>query len=140
MLPPISPIRSAGESSPWVIDMILFPRSHSRAKHSRGIAKLLSLALIAMAVSLPLHAADSERPVKSRVAPVYPEIAKRMHISGVVKVAATVAPDGSVSAAKAVSGSKMLSGAAEDAVHKWKFVSADQESTVEVDINFALAQ
>lgn len=140
MLPPKPPIRSAGDFSPWVIAMILFPRNRSYASHSRGLAKLLSLVVIATTMSLPLHAADSERPVKSRVAPVYPEIAKRMHISGVVKVAATVAPDGSVSAAKALSGSKMLSGAAEDAVHKWKFVSADQESTVEVDINFALAQ
>lgn len=140
MLPPVPPIQSAGESSPWVIDMIFFPLSHSRAKLSRGIAKLLSLALIAMAVSLPLHAADSERPVKSRVAPVYPEIAKRMHISGEVKIVATVAPDGSVSATKAVSGNKMLSGAAEEAVHKWKFVAAAEESTVEVNINFDLKQ
>ena len=140
MIPPVPPIRSAGEPSPWVIDMILFPRSHSRAKHSRTVAKLLSRPVIAMAVSLPLHAADSERPVKSRVAPVYPEIAKRMHISGSVTIAATVAPDGSVSATKAVSGNKMLSGAAEEAVHKWKFVPASDESTIEVEVNFALAQ
>jgi TonB family protein len=140
MLSSIPPIKSAGEPSPWVIDMILLPLSHSRARHSRGIAKLLSLALIAMAVSLPLHAADSERSVKSRVAPVYPEIAKRMHIGGEVKISATVAPDGSVSATKAVSGNKMLSGAAEEAVHKWKFVSAAEESTVEVSINFELKQ
>jgi TonB family protein len=140
MLLPKPPIRSSGDLSPWVIDMILFPRSHSRAKHFRGIAKLLSLALIAMTVSLLLHAADSERPIKSRVAPVYPEIAKRMHISGEVKIAATVAPDGSVSATKAVSGNKMLSSAAEDAVHKWKFVAAAEESTVEVSINFDLKQ
>jgi TonB family protein len=140
MIPPIPPIRSAGDLSPWVIDMILFPRSHSRAKHSRTVAKLLSLPVIAMAVSLPLHAADSARPIKSRVAPVYPEIAKRMHISGEVKVSATVEPDGSVSATKAVSGNKMLSGAAEEAVHKWKFVAGAEESTVEVSINFDLKQ
>ena len=95
-----------------------------------------------MAVSLPLHAADSERPVKSRVAPVYPENRQaHAHRSGrKVKIAATVAPDGSVSATKAVSGNKMLSGAAEEAVHKWKFVSAAEESTVEVNINFDLKQ
>jgi TonB family protein len=120
--------------------MILFPRKQFRAKYTRAVAKLLSLAIMAIAVGLPVYAANSERPVKSRVAPVYPEIAKRMRISGVVKVAATVAPDGSVTATKAVSGSKMLSGAAEEAVHKWKFVSAAEESTVEVEINFALAQ
>jgi TonB family protein len=122
--------------------MILTPPIHSRARHPRGLARLLSLALfvLATAATLPLHAADSDRAVKSRVAPVYPELAKRMRISGVVVVTATVAPDGSVSATKAVSGSKILSGAAEEAVHKWKFVAASEESTVEVNVNFALAQ
>jgi TonB family protein len=102
---------------------------------------LLQLAVIAFALTavLPLHAAD-DRPVQRRVAPAYPELAKRMRVSGVVKVAATVAADGSVSATKTVSGNHMLSGAAEDAVHKWKFAPASDESTVEVDVNFALAQ
>jgi hypothetical protein len=39
-----------------------------------------------------------------------------------------------------VSGRHMLSGAADDAVHKWKFLTGPAESSVEVDINFALAQ
>lgn len=114
------------------------------SKFQRIASGLVSMAVIAMAmaVALPLHAADdhSDRAVKQRVSPVYPELAKRMHIGGIVRISATVAPDGSVSATKTVSGNHMLSGAAEDAVHKWKFVSGPDESTVEVDINFALAQ
>lgn len=104
-------------------------------------AGLLPLAMIAMALATttPLHASD-ERPVKQRVAPVYPELAKRMHVAGVVKIEATVEADGSVSATKTVSGNHMLAGAAEDAVHKWKFVPAADKSTVEVEINFAMAQ
>jgi TonB family protein len=98
----------------------------------------LAVAALAIATSLPLHA--DERPVKQRVAPAYPELAKRMRISGVVRVSATVAPDGSVTATKTVSGNHMLAAAAEDAVHKWKFVPASDQSTVEVDINFAAAQ
>ncbi|HEX4320891.1 MAG TPA: energy transducer TonB [Acidobacteriaceae bacterium] len=122
--------------------MISMKRHSSLSKLQRIASGLASLALFAtaMTVALPLHAADSDRAVKQRVAPVYPELAKRMHIAGMVRVAATVAPDGSVSATKTVSGNHMLAGAAEDAVHKWKFVSAPEESTVEVDINFAAAQ
>ena len=102
---------------------------------------LLQLAVVAFALTavLPLHAAD-ERPVQRRIVPTYPELAKRMRVSGVVKIAATVAADGSVSATKTVSGNHMLAGAAEDAVHKWKFAPASDESTVEVDVSFALAQ
>jgi TonB family protein len=111
-------------------------------KKFRKIAVGLAVFALAISVALPLRAADdhSDRAIKQRVSPTYPELAKRMRVSGVVRVSATVAPDGSVSATKTVSGNHMLSGAAEDAVHKWKFVTGPAESTVEVDINFALAQ
>ena len=99
----------------------------------------LAIAALAATTAIPLHAAD-ERPIKQRVTPTYPELAKRMHVSGIVRIAATVAPDGSVTATKTVSGNRMLASAAEDAVHKWKFVAASDESVVEVDINFAAAQ
>ncbi|WP_263354649.1 energy transducer TonB [Acidicapsa acidisoli] len=107
----------------------------------RIAAAIMRLAVFAaaMAIAMPLHAAD-ERAIKQRVSPTYPELARRMRISGVVRVSATVSPDGSVSATKTVSGNHMLAGAAEDAVHKWKFVPASDQSTVEVDVNFALAQ
>ena len=112
-----------------------------QSKYRRISRALMHLAVGALAVvtSLPLHAAD-DRPVKQRVSPAYPELAKRMHVSGVVRISATVAPDGSVTATKTVSGNHMLAAAAEDAVHKWKFVPASDQSTVEVEINFAAAQ
>jgi TonB family protein len=124
--------------------MIRMKRHHLQnapKKSRRFAAGLVAFALVIF-VALPLRAADdhSDRAIKQRVSPIYPELAKRMRVSGVVRVSATVAPDGSVSATKTVSGNHMLAGAAEDAVHKWKFVSAPDESTVEVDINFALAQ
>jgi TonB family protein len=121
--------------------MAFRPSRPISSKHRRIAAALLQLTgvFLAFATTLPLHASD-ERAVKQRVAPSYPEIAKRMHVSGMVRIAATVAPDGSVTATKAVSGNRMLSSAAEDAVHKWKFVAGPDESTVEVEINFAAAQ
>jgi TonB family protein len=122
-----------------MIRMTKLHSPRSGAKQRWAVLGLLHLTLAAMALSitLPLHAAD-ERPIKQRVPPVYPELARRMRVSGTVRVAATVAPDGTVSATKTVSGNHMLSGAAEDAVHKWKFVPATAESTIEIDVNFAL--
>jgi TonB family protein len=78
--------------------------------------------------------AADERAIKSRVAPVYPELAKRMKISGLVKVEATVDADGKVTAVKTVSGSRAL------AVSKWRFVAASAASTVDVEVTFTLAQ
>jgi TonB family protein len=124
-----------------MISMARHNSQHTVAKHRRISAGLLQLAVIALALTtvLPLHAAD-ERPIKQRVSPTYPELAKRMRVSGMVKVAATVEPNGTVSATKAISGNHMLAAAAEEAVHKWKFVPGPDQSTVEVEINFAPAQ
>ena len=94
---------------------------------------------LALAMTIQARAAD-ERAVKSRVAPIYPELAKRMKITGLVKLEASVNADGKVTAVKTLSGNHALSPAAEDAVSKWRFVTASAASTVDVDVNFALAQ
>jgi TonB family protein len=91
------------------------------------------------AIVVPASALAEDRKVEHRVPPVYPELAKRMKISGVVKVSVTVAADGSVVKAQALNGNRMLAPAAEEAVRKWKFVSGSGESTVEVDVNFQMA-
>jgi TonB family protein len=92
-----------------------------------------------LVLPLPARAAD-ERGVKMRVPPVYPEIARRMKITGDVKVAATVDPDGKVTDAKAISGSQTLSPAAEEAVRKWKFLPGPNVSHVEVTVKFAMSE
>jgi TonB family protein len=77
-----------------------------------------------------------DRKVQKRVPPVYPELARRMHVSGAVRILATVAPDGTVTEVRTLNGNKLLSPAAEEAVKKWKFVAGDSESTVSIEINF----
>jgi TonB family protein len=102
---------------------------------------LLAMLLVALAAAAPLHAADNPaapvpRAIKQRVNPQYPEIAKRMHVSGTVKIEASVNAEGTVTATKTIAGNRMLATAAEEAVHQWKFVAASESSTVEVEINF----
>lgn len=103
--------------------------------------RLISIAALALmaATVLPAGAAD-QRTVKSRFAPTYPEVAKRMRISGEVRMTVTVDPEGKVTSVKTISGNRMLSAAAEDAVRKWKFEPGSGVSSVEVSLNFALAQ
>ena len=96
---------------------------------------ILFVLLITFAV--PAHAAG-DRAIVSRFPPTYPELAKRMKIAGQVKVEATVDAEGKVTAVKTISGYRMLSPAAEDAVKRWKFESGSGVGTTEVDVNFAL--
>jgi TonB family protein len=94
------------------------------------------LLAMAIAATLALPASAEDRAVKSRVAPVYPELAKRMKITGAVKVEATVDAEGKVTAVKTISGNRALGQAAEDAVSKWRFAPGDGVATVTIEINF----
>jgi TonB family protein len=94
-------------------------------------------AVLVAVLALPLTALG-ERAIRTRVAPVYPEIAKRLHVEGVVKIEVTVDSEGKVLEVKTLSGSHTLSVAAEDAVRKWKFAPGSGEEKVSVDVNFSL--
>ena len=56
-----------------------------------------------------------------RTLPIYPEIARNSHVSGVVTVAITITPQGTVAEAHAVSGPVLLRPAAVNAVKNWRF-------------------
>lgn len=71
-----------------------------------------------------------------KVAPVYPELARRAHIRGVVKLEVEVRQNGSVKSANALGGSPALIQSAIDAVRKWKFEAAPEETTETVQIMF----
>jgi TonB family protein len=79
---------------------------------------------------------SSDRKVAKQVTPVYPELAKKMHIRGVVRVEATVRPNGSVRATRVLGGNPVLVDAATDSVAKWKFEAAQSETTEIVQVIF----
>ena len=86
---------------------------------------------------IPLPDKDQlTRKVKNKVSPVYPEIARRMNITGTVKVMVIVAPNGTLKSSKAVGGHPVLVNAAMDAIKKWKFESAIEESSGIVEFKF----
>jgi len=96
---------------------------------------ILSLAGLVTAQSAATQSA-SDRKVASRVAPTYPELAKRMHIKGIVKVEAIVRPNGSVKSTRVLGGNPVLVDAAIDAVSKWKFEPGQSETTEVVQLTF----
>jgi TonB family protein len=82
-------------------------------------------------------AADtSKRPVKSKVDPAYPALAREMHVNGKVKIEVTVAADGSVRNTKVLGGSPLLTRAALDAVKAWKYEAGSRETTETVEFVF----
>lgn len=82
---------------------------------------------------------ESKRKVKTRVAPVYPELARRMNVAGKVKIEVVISPDGHVKTTRVVGGHPLLVQACQDAVKEWKFAPAPEETTQIVEFEFHAA-
>ena len=98
------------------------------------------VAVVFGAGSVVVRAQDSDseivRRAKTKVQPAYPDLARKMNITGTVKVQVTVSPNGTVKDAKVVGGHPVLASAALEAVKKWRFEPAAVESTGVVDFKF----
>jgi TonB family protein len=79
---------------------------------------------------------ELSRKPKTRVAPVYPDVARRMGVYGIVKLSVVVAPNGTVRSSKVIGGHPVLVNAAMDAMKQWKFESAPTESSGIVEFKF----
>ena len=79
---------------------------------------------------------ESTRKIVSKVVPVYPELAGKMQIRGTVRVEAVVAPNGKVKFTQVIGGSPVLAKAAVDAIEKWKWGPAPQETKELIELNF----
>ena len=103
---------------------------------------LVVLAFIAVVGPVPTYSqqqAQNEelvRRAKTKVEPSYPEMAKKFHISGTVKIEVVVGPNGVVKEARVVGGHPVLASSALDAAKKWRFEPAGGDSTGIIDFKF----
>jgi TonB family protein len=97
--------------------------------------------VIAWTLWVPLFSAlaqeNSQRKVLTRVAPHYPELAKKMHVQGTVKVEVAIRPDGTVRSTRVWGGSPVLVQSVVDAVRQWRFAVSQSETTEIVQLTFA---
>jgi len=101
---------------------------------------IVSSALVALggfALLTPAQANAADRAIKSKVTPIYPELARKMAVSGSVKVEVTIAPNGSVKNVKVIGGHPLLVDAAVDAVKRFKYETAQEETTQIVEFKFS---
>lgn len=88
--------------------------------------------LLALTVGLiiPTAAAAEDRKVKNQVQPIYPELAKTMHLAGTVKVEITINQQGAVTNAKVIGGHPVLADSAVKAVQKWRYETGSEETRI----------
>ena len=69
-------------------------------------------------------------------APVYPQLAKRMQLAGVVKIEVLIDPDGKIKDCKVIAGHPVLVEAAVTALRDWKYEKTNSETKTQIEFKF----
>jgi TonB family protein len=109
-----------------------------RNRSGRRITQLLcvTVTLFGLCLPRPCFSQESARKVISRTTPALPELAKRMHVTGKVKLEVVVTASGSVTSAHLIGGNPVFEKNAIDAVKQWKFEAGDKETKAVVVMEF----
>lgn len=107
-------------------------------KWSKKLLAATAVALFAVSLASAQQATveEGKRKAKTKIAPNVPELARRMNITGKVKIEVVIAPDGHVKTSRAVGGHPVLVQSCLDAVKDWKFEPAPEETTQMVEFDF----
>jgi TonB family protein len=79
---------------------------------------------------------EGKRKIKSRMNPQCSELARRMNVTGKVKLEVVVAPDGHVKSTRALGGHPLLVQSSLDVVRDWKYEPGPEETTQVVEFDF----
>jgi TonB family protein len=96
----------------------------------------LSLLALAAASAQSSSIEDSKRKIKFKTNPQYSELARRMNLTGRVKIELVIAPDGHVKSSRAVGGHPLLVQSCLEAVKDWRFEPAPDETTQIIEFEF----
>ena len=107
-------------------------------KRARKEGRILSSALLAMALGLGvanLQAQESRKALSNPV-PVYPEVAKKMRLTGTVKVQIVIGADGRIKEKNFIGGHPVLVSSVEETLKDWKYAPAGGDTTTQLQFNF----
>jgi TonB family protein len=79
----------------------------------------------------------SERKVLVSVKPEYSDLLRHAQIGGLVRLKATVTPEGKVSSVDVVGGNPILAESAVAAVMRWKYIPSPAQTVEEISISFS---
>jgi TonB family protein len=124
----------------WHHDCIFFLGAFPVEEEVVGIASKVFLGTVILSLAGTLangqQIEEGKRKTKTKINPVYPELARNMNISGKVKVEVVVAPDGHVKSARPVGGHPLLVQACLEAVKNWRFEATPEETTEVIEFTF----
>ncbi len=109
---------------------------------SRGLLVAVLLTLLGLPVFHSNVLAQDEQPqarkVKTKIQPAYPELAKRMNLTGTVRIEVTITAAGALKGTRPVGGNPVLIEAAVGALEKWHWEPGPAETTEVIQFRFSL--
>lgn len=109
-------------------------------RNNRGIVSrsvwLPAVLVVGLGLAAATLSAQEGRRAVSKSVPEYPDLARRMRLSGTVKIEVTIAPSGVVKSAVVIGGHPLLAQAAVGAAKRWKFSPSSGESTQILEFAF----
>ena len=100
------------------------------------VVLFLGVIVFSPAFSSAQEQPEGKRTIVDRVVPLYPDLARKMQIRGTVRVVVVVTPSGKTKFTQVIGGNPLLAKAAVDAIEKWKWVSAPQDTKELIELNF----
>ena len=111
-----------------------------KAKQNKLSIGILALALALCSVGVaPLGAQSApvtRRPVRHLVTPAYPELARKLNLTGTARIEVTIGPDGTVRHTRVLGGHPVLAAEAERAAEKSTFEPAATETVEVIEFKF----
>ena len=103
----------------------------------RRLTAIAVTALLTGGMVLAQQSSDeSKRKIKSRVNPQMSDLARKMNLSGKVRIEIVIAPDGHVKSSRAVGGHPLLVQSCLEAVNAWRYEPAGEETTQILEFEF----
>ena len=107
-----------------------------RLAWGRSILTAAAAVVFAFSTVSAQQTEEGKRKVKSKTNPVLSEVARRMSITGKVKLEVTIAPDGRVKSVCALGGHPLLVQSCVECVKEWKYETGPEESIQIVEFDF----
>jgi TonB family protein len=102
--------------------------------------KVVSAALLLLAMGLATLTSPAQeattRKVLANPPAAYPEVAKRLRLSGVVKVQVVIGTDGLIKDVKLIGGHPLFVNAVQETLKSWKYAPASTETRTTLEFNF----
>jgi TonB family protein len=113
-------------------------KDESMSAQKLKIGKITAGAIFAAALSLtaPRMSAQENRKALASPTPAYPEVARRLHLAGTVKVQVVIGMDGRIKEVKVIGGHPVLVDAVQETLKNWKYAPASGETTTQLQFNF----